>query len=78
MPFVFDPLFAKMKERGITKDRLRSELHMSWGTIARFKKGDNIQLSVLHKLCEYFDCQPNDIIRYVHENEGRQRKLFGE
>lgn len=36
-------------------------------TIAKLSKGANINTDIVDKLCEYFDCQPGDIMEYVSE-----------
>lgn len=46
------------------KDRtyLHEELGLSWDTIAKFKKGESITLSILEKICLDFNCGIEDIV----------------
>jgi len=52
-------------DKGMTKEDLRTALNLSPNTIAKMGKGENISMSVLHRICEYFNCQPGDLVVYI-------------
>lgn len=58
MAFSYNPLWKILIDKGMTKEDLRTALNLSPNTIAKMGKGENISMSVLHRICEYFNCQP--------------------
>lgn len=47
------------------KDRtyLHKKLGLSWDTIAKFKKGESVSLSVLERMCLDFNCNIEDLVQ---------------
>lgn len=41
-------------------------------TLDSLKKNNNITLLTLEKLCEVLDCTPNDVLRFVKDEEENQ------
>lgn len=64
---VYDRLWSKMKERGISQYRLIKEYHISTGQLDRLRKNDNISTYTLNRLCEILDCSLEDIAEYRKE-----------
>lgn len=58
----YSPLFKKLIDENMTKTQFREELGISTATLARMSKGQSISLSTIKKICEYFNCDVNDII----------------
>lgn len=58
----YSPLFKKLIDENMTKTQFRYALGLSIATLARMSKGKNISLSIINKICEYFNCDVNDII----------------
>jgi DNA-binding Xre family transcriptional regulator len=38
-------------------------------TIAKMSKGEYVSMDVLHKICEYFNVQVNEIVEYMPDKE---------
>ena len=55
-----------MKEKNISQYQLLKS-GIDNKTLDSLKKGRNITLLTLEKLCTILDCTPNDIIRFVPE-----------
>lgn len=53
-----------LDEHEITKYRFAKELDMSYAFVHRMCKGDTtgIQFDTLEKICNYFNCTPNDVL----------------
>ncbi len=64
---VYDRLWAKMRERGISQYRLIKEYHISTGQLDRLRKNENISTYTLNRLCEILDCSLEDITEYKKE-----------
>ena len=52
-----------MKERGISQYRLLKS-GVDNKTLDTIKKGGNITMLTLEKICSILDCTPNDVIRF--------------
>ncbi|MBE5970247.1 MAG: helix-turn-helix domain-containing protein [Lachnospiraceae bacterium] len=57
----YTPLWKTMKEKGISQYQLLKS-GIDNKTLDSLKKGRNITLLTLEKLCTIIDCTPNDII----------------
>lgn len=69
MTFSFNPLWKLLIDKDMTKEDLRVALNLSPSTIAKMGKGENISLGVLQRICDYFDCQPGDLMIYIPDEE---------
>lgn len=58
-------LFDMLNRKGMNKSDLLEIL--SSKTIAKLSKGENINVNVINKICEYLNCQPSDIMEYVYD-----------
>ena len=61
---VYDRLWAKMKERGVSQYRLIKEFGFSSGQLDRLRKNENISTFTLNRLCEILDCSLEEIAEY--------------
>ena len=60
----YEPLWKTMEERGISQYRLlKSGLDNK--TLDPLKKGKNITVLTMEKLCRILDCTPNDIVEFI-------------
>ncbi|WP_081584727.1 helix-turn-helix domain-containing protein [Bacillus bingmayongensis] len=67
----YKPLLKLMIDKNTNKTVLRNELGFSSSTMAKLNKNEYVSLSVIDKLCAYFNCQPSDLIEYIpSENNG--------
>ena len=62
---VFDKLWDKMKQNGITTYKLREQCGIDSKTVRRLKANDNIETKTLNKLCAALDCKIEDIMEYI-------------
>jgi putative transcriptional regulator len=76
MSFSFNPLWKLLIDKRMTRESLRVALKLSPTTMAKMSKGGNITLEVLHKICEYFDVQLNEIIEYAPDEKSEDKKSF--
>lgn len=63
----FEPLWATMKERGISQYKLIKEYNFSTGQLDRLRKNENVNTFTLNQLCEILDCSLEDIAEYKKE-----------
>ena len=61
MAVSYKKLFKLMIDRDIKRKDLKDRTGLSYGTIAKLERGDNVQMDVLDKICVELKCQLNDI-----------------
>ena len=62
----YSPLWATMGRKGISQYRLLKS-GIDNKTLDSLKKGNNITLLTLEKLCLILDCTPNDVVRFIND-----------
>ena len=60
----YTPMWETMNRKGITQYRLLKS-GIDNKTLDTIKKGNNITLLTLEKICNILDCTPNDVIRFI-------------
>ena len=50
-----------LAQREMNKQEFREELKIATGTMTKLNKGQEVSLSVLLRICEFFDCNIGDI-----------------
>lgn len=69
---IFDRLWVKMKEKGISTYTLREKYDFHTDTISNLRNNRNITTKTLSKLCEILDCRLEDIAEYKHDETERR------
>ena len=64
----FDPLWKSLEEKKITQYDLIEHYKMSRGMLDNLKHNRSITLKTLNELCNMFECDVTDIIRYSKDN----------
>lgn len=59
----YSPLWRTMEEKGVSQYRL-IKAGIDNKTLDALKKGNNITLLTLEKICSILDCSPNDVVRF--------------
>lgn len=63
MPIRYYRLFDQLTRKGMKKTDLLSVI--SAPTLSKLSKGETVTTEVICKICEYLDCQPEDIMEFV-------------
>lgn len=61
-------MWMLLLERDISKKKFRVNLKLATGIMEKLNKGDEVALSVLLLICEYFDYDIEDICEAVHDS----------
>jgi DNA-binding Xre family transcriptional regulator len=67
MVITYIPLLKLLIDKGMKKTDLCEKVGLSLGTIAKFSKGETVDGKIIARLCDFFDCQPGDIMEYVKD-----------
>ena len=46
----------------MTKTELQKAAGLSWGSVAKLNRGENIGTDILLRICKVLDCELNDIM----------------
>lgn len=60
----FDPLWATLKEKGVTQYQLINVYHISAGQLSRLRSNSHVSTHTLEKLCEILKCNIEDIVTF--------------
>ena len=60
----YSPLWATMERKGVSQYQLLKE-GIDNKTLDSIKKGKNITLLTVEKLCTILQCTPNDVVRFL-------------
>lgn len=52
-----------LRDRQKDRNYLHDKLGLSWTTIAKFKKGESVSVSILEKICLELNCEIGDIVK---------------
>ena len=61
----YQPLWATMKNRGISQYKLIKDYHFSTGELDRFRKNDSVSTNTLDMLCSILDCKLEEVAVYL-------------
>lgn len=58
-----------LKERGISKNRICKEMDIPRSNFNRYCRNEfqRLETNLICKLCDYFECEVNELIIYVKE-----------
>ena len=60
----YSPMWETMEKKGITQYRLLKS-GIDNKTLDTIKKGNNITLLTLEKICNILDCTPNEVVKFI-------------
>ena len=70
MPLTYSKMFKLLKANGYNSTRIRKENLLGQRTLTAIKDGTGgIDHRTIEKLCGLFDCQPNDLMEYISDDE---------
>ena len=69
MRISYKPLWRILLERDMSKKELREASGISTASLAKLGKGENITTDVLLRICEALNCNINEIIETVPDDE---------
>lgn len=61
MKISYKKLWIILVERDMSKQAFREKLDLATGTMTKLNKGEEVSMSTMLRICEYFDCNIGDI-----------------
>lgn len=65
MAVSYKKLFKLMIDKNIKKKQLREATGLSYATITKLERGDNVQMDVLERVCSALECTLDDITEFI-------------
>lgn len=65
----YKKLWILLIQREISPNEMRKDLNIATGTMTKLRRNDEVAISVLLRICEYFDCNIGDICDAIDEIE---------
>jgi putative transcriptional regulator len=63
----YKPMEITLIKRDKKKSDLRNELGISPSTLAKMSNGEYVALDVIGLICEYLECNVEDVIKFVNK-----------
>lgn len=70
----YSPLWHRLIDVKMTRTQLAKAVRMGSRSIAAMGRGEYISMANLEAICRYLDCTPNDILKFVQEEEFVQKE----
>jgi len=74
MGISYKKLWHLLIDKNMTKSDLQRAAKLSWGTLARMNRGENIGTDTLLRICQVMECDFNGILEVTIENAEQKRE----
>ncbi len=65
MGFTYNRLWKKLIDEDMKKTDLQKNIGLSAATVAKLGKNEKVNMDVLARICDYFNCELDEIINYI-------------
>lgn len=65
MDVSYKKLWKLLIDKDMMKKDLQAKAGVSWSSITKLSKGENVSMDVLKKICETLDCDIGDIVELL-------------
>lgn len=73
--------YKKLWKLLIDKDMMKKDLQVaagiSWASVTKMSKGENVSMEVLMKVCKALECDVSDIIEFVEKADNEASEING-
>jgi len=74
LPISYSPLWKTMESKGVSTYALKHKVKIGGGTYNRLKEGLPVSTNTISMLCDYLDCEVQDVMCRVREDaDGEQQ-----
>lgn len=64
----YKKLWILLAEKDISQVDFRKNLNIATGTMTKLRHNEEVAMSILLRICEYFECDIGDICSFVSDN----------
>ena len=69
MTLSYKKLWHRLIDKEMTKTELQKAAGLSWGTVAKLNRRENVNTSILMRICAVLDCDIHEIMEIVRDNK---------
>ena len=73
MGFSYNRLWKKLIDEDMNKRDLQKNVGLSAATVAKLGKNETVNMDILARICEYFDCELDGIINYIPDKDKKNK-----
>ena len=70
----YRPLFILLATRGLSKADLRRLANISPNTMTKLRRGEEVSMTILNKICGALGVTYGDIVEYIHSEAATESK----
>ena len=75
MNISYDKLWKLLIDRKMSKAALRKEIGIAPNTMTRLRKGEEVSLTVLNKICSALDVNIGDVMEFLPDDTAGEEKV---
>lgn len=65
----YKPFLKLLIDRNLKKQDIVNAGIVSWATMAKIEKNQNISLEIINRVCSFLKCQPSDLIEHIPDEK---------
>ena len=69
MEVSYKKLWKILIDKDMKKKDLQAKAGISWASVTKMSKGENVSMEVLMKVCKALECDVSDIIEFVEKSD---------
>lgn len=69
MEVSYKKLWKILIDKDMLKKDLQSAAGISWSSVTKMSKGENVSMEVLMKVCKTLNCDISDILEFIIDEE---------
>lgn len=70
----YNRLFDKLKANGVTQKVFREDIGIGSSTLANLSKNGNVTTDTICKICDYFQCLPEEIMEWIPDADYEDKR----
>lgn len=74
MKIDFKKLFDKLKENKLTQKEFKEAIGIGGTTMASLSKNKSVTTDTICKICDYFQCMPEDIMEWIPDADYEDKR----
>ena len=78
MRIEYNRFFDKLKANGITQKEFKEKAKISSSTLAKLLHNETITTDTICKICDYFQCMPEDIMEWIPDADYEDKRKVKE
>lgn len=70
----YKKLWKILIDRDMLKKDLQLSAGISWSSVTKMSKGENVSMEILMKVCRALNCDVSDILEFISDDNVKQKE----